>query len=316
MTAGVSDRIRPRTRYQDYRADEVNNQPSGTANPNPPAPTGGASGNSGSTEPPRTTIEGARNGRARFDFESGGGFRAFDLQRRFEREPPVDDPKPNEHENLQDVGTATLEEREIEWGEVPHVDHTAREAPPVNSEEEEWDAVTGYIAGEAQTNMDSDEVGRIRALNDVWLGAGKPGAYAQWVERVAPGRPWDHKGAIQNEYGLSTPVPGKEGEISWDVWSNIHYGIVGAHAKFSGAELHGGADLADLASGRGTSEGDQLAVQIGIELYEKYGENVTADQIRQAVIDNYEKFGEAGKIYGDPAYLPEGWASPYSRDGN
>jgi hypothetical protein len=330
MTTGVTERLRTRPTYYSP-ANETNGN---TTNTGAPAPVPPASDDNNSSSP-RTTIEGARNGRARFNFETGAGFRAYDLQQRVPaRDPtgptdPADpvDPKPNEHSSLQDRdegghgtledvegGQGTLEEREIEWGEVPQVDHTAREAPPVNSEEEEWNAVTGYIAGEAATNMNSDEVGRLRAFNDVWLGAGKPAAYAQWIERVGPGRPWDHKGAIQNAYGLSTPVPGKEGEISWDVWSNIHYGIVGAHAKFSGAELHGGADLADLATGRGTSPGDQLAVQIGIELYEKHGENVTPEQIRQAVIDNYERFGEAGKVYGDPAYLPEGWATPYSRE--
>jgi Bacterial toxin 44 len=230
-------------------------------------------------------------------------------------------------------------EPEIDFGDVPQVDHTARPAPPVSSEAEEWNAVTDYIAGEVALNVNSPQVAAIRAGNGPCplfgpvlplpgvcgavedllpdnLTPGKAAAYALWIERVGPGRPWDHKGAIQNAYGLSTPLPGKEGEISWDVWSNIHYGIVGRHAGFSTNELHAGADAADILAGHGPSAGDQLAIQIGIELYDQFGPNVTAEQIRQAVLDHYEQFGEAGKVYGDPSYLPEGWETPYSREGD
>jgi hypothetical protein len=287
-----------------FRLDE---EPGKTAGSTEAAPAG-ATSDTGSTR--RTTsATDAADSRARFTSDSGAGYRAYQLQQQV---PSRDPSAPADGEK----GVGRLEERKIDFGEVPQVEHTARPAQPVGSEAEEWNAVTGYIAGEATTNMSSEQVENLRSLNSPWrLGSGKPAAYAQWIERVGPGRPWDHKGAIQNAYGLSTPIPGKEGEIGWDVWSNIHYGIVGAHAKFSGTELHAGADAADLATGRGTSEGDQLAIQIGIELYEKHGKNVTADQIRQAVIDNYDKFGEAGKIYGDPKYLPEGWKSPYSKDG-
>ncbi len=178
--------------------------------------------------------------------------------------------------------------------------------------------MTDYIAGEATTNMDSDEVAEIRDLTDPDITlcfpgppfcgeidnpladpGGRAAAYKAWYDQVAAGHPWDHKGAISNAYGLSTPVPGREGEISWDIWSNIHYGIVGRHAGFSAFELEKGADAADLASQHHTDEGDQLAVRIGIELYEKYGENVTADQIRQAVIDHYDEFAAKGKVSND-----------------
>lgn len=198
-------------------------------------------------------------------------------------------------------------EREIEWGDVPQVEHTARPAPPVSSEAEEFGAVTDYIGDEVARNIDSAPVDLIQFANIF----GRGSAYVLWAERVGPGRPWDHKGAIQNAYGLSSPVPGKEGEISWDVWSNIHYGIVGRHAGFSREELQFGAFAADKFK---RNEGDQLAIDIGMDLYEKYGEDVTPEQIRQAVIDHYEEFGEKGKVYGDPQYIPEGWESPYARE--
>jgi hypothetical protein len=199
-------------------------------------------------------------------------------------------------------------EPRINFGEVDQVEHTARPAPPVRSESQEFDAVTGYIADEVARNVDSAELRAIRALNDL-PGPPPPAAYALFLNQVGTGRPWDHKGAIQNAYGLSTPVPGEEGEISWDVWSNIHYGIVGREAGFSADELHGGAER----FGGGPNRGDRLAVQIGIDLYEQYGSDVTEEQIRQAVVDHYDEFGEAGKVYGDPRYLPEGWDTPYCR---
>jgi hypothetical protein len=102
---------------------------------------------------------------------------------------------------------------------------------------------------------------------------------------------------IQNAYGLSTPVPGKDGEIGWDIWSNIHYGIVGRHAGFTADELKAGADGADVvfADDHRPNEGDKLAVQIGIDLYEKYGKDVTPEQIQNAVIAHYNEFGNKGR---------------------
>jgi hypothetical protein len=206
-------------------------------------------------------------------------------------------------------------EREIEWGDVPQVDHTARPAPPVSSEAEEWGAVTDYIAGEVAANADSWQADLLWLQNEAAFWSPIPGdgvsSYPLWVERVGPGRPWDHKGAIQNAYGLSTPVPGKEGEISWDIWSNIHYGIIGLEAGFSPAELMAGAWAADKFK---RNPGDELAIRIGMELYEEHGKDVTAEQIQQAVIDHYDEFGRAGKVYGDPKYIPEGWDSPYAKD--
>jgi hypothetical protein len=204
-------------------------------------------------------------------------------------------------------------------------DYSARPAPDVVIESQEWAAVTDYIAGEVERNIDSDEVEDIREFNDprghvvcfplrrcvefdnpFADAAGKRRAYEAWADLVGPGRQWDHKPAILDAYGEWTPVPGEDGYISFDVWSNIHYGLVGRHAGFSAFELHLGANAADILSPqRRTNQGDQTAVQIGIDLYEEYGEDVTAEQIRDAVIDHYDELGDEGKVYGDPDYDTE-----------
>lgn len=75
----------------------------------------------------------------------------------------------------------------------------------------------------------------------------KAAAYAMWTERVAPGRPWDHKPVLKNmllgkfNYGWQ-----KHGEYDYfyDIWSNIHYGYVGVALGFSAAEMINGAGLA------------------------------------------------------------------------
>jgi hypothetical protein len=202
------------------------------------------------------------------------------------------------------------------WGFQPSA---ARPAPPVASESQEFGGVTSYIHDEIMRNKGSATVKEIQAANAVAGGslamppiavAAKGTAYGLWAEKVGPDREWDHKDSIANAYGGWSPVPGQPGEISWDVWSNIHYGFVGKEAGFSDWELHKGADAADKFK---ENPGDQLAVQIGIDLYNKYGDDLKPEHIQQAIIEHYDEFGAKGKIYGDSRYTPEGWKSPHSR---
>lgn len=216
------------------------------------------------------------------------------------------------------------EEPRTESPDSEEDEYSARAAPDVVIESQEWAAVTDYIADEVETNIDSDEVDQIRDFNDprgyvvcfpfhrcmeldnpVADALGKRRAYEAWADLVGPEKPWDHKAAILDAYGQWIPVPGEDGSISFDVWSNIHYGIVGRHAGFSGWELHLGANAADVSANGSTNQGDQTAIQIGIDLYEEYGEDVTAEQIREAVIEHYDELGDEGKVYGDPDYEPE-----------
>ncbi|MGV2861594.1 polymorphic toxin type 44 domain-containing protein [Achromobacter sp. ESBL13] len=82
--------------------------------------------------------------------------------------------------------------------------------------------------------------------------AQKAAAYAMWVERVGPGRPWDHKPLLRRRLGPHGFNRGwqKLGDFDYyyDIWSNIHYGYVGVALGFSEAELLHGAGLAQALS--------------------------------------------------------------------
>jgi hypothetical protein len=83
------------------------------------------------------------------------------------------------------------------------------------------------------------------------------------------------------------PIPGDdEHEYNYDIWSNIHYGYVGMAAGFNSLELRGGAIAADGQY----VPADDLSVQIGIELWEKYGPNLTPEQLHQAILDRKEEY--------------------------
>ncbi|HIF9186655.1 TPA: polymorphic toxin type 44 domain-containing protein [Photobacterium damselae] len=123
-------------------------------------------------------------------------------------------------------------------------------------------------------------------------------AYAIWTERVGPKMEWDHKGKIAENFPSNGETRRyhhkyKEYEYFYDIWSNIHYGYVGAFCKFSDSELLDGAGLAQFIddlrpfddksiqnsesiNGLGWRKyddvTDSLSVRIGIELFRKYPE--------------------------------------------
>jgi hypothetical protein len=144
-----------------------------------------------------------------------------------------------------------------------------------------------YIFGEMMKNKDSATVQRIKAL----LAKGDPGsraaALALWAEKVAPNRAWDHKPLLADRYGLETKgelmlqQPGKNRAVSYDIWSNIHYGYVGRAAGLSRFELENGAQVPVLAGN--TDEGDKITVRLGEDLYDRYGPNLTEAQLQAEV---------------------------------
>ncbi|HWL29010.1 MAG TPA: polymorphic toxin type 44 domain-containing protein [Burkholderiaceae bacterium] len=97
--------------------------------------------------------------------------------------------------------------------------------------------------------------GRIGGPPDYYgIAAGqKAAAYALWTERVAPGRPWDHKRVLKEKF----PTELERGwhkyrdyEYFYDIWSNIHYGYVGVALGFSALEMINGAGLAQYLHNR------------------------------------------------------------------
>ncbi|CAG7624851.1 RHS repeat protein [Actinacidiphila bryophytorum] len=152
-----------------------------------------------------------------------------------------------------------------------------------------------FIFGEMMRNVNSPVVKSIRAVNSTTLDVfgvplGSPqsgwpfttaGAAATWAAMVRPGGPWDHKGVLQQIAGgkLWSQVPGKELEVFYDIWSNIHYGYVGRSAKFSRLELKYGQQLPGTGH---TDKGDILTSGLGMDLWEAFGSGLTIRAFHQS----------------------------------
>ncbi|HWL27825.1 MAG TPA: polymorphic toxin type 44 domain-containing protein [Burkholderiaceae bacterium] len=116
----------------------------------------------------------------------------------------------------------------------------------------------------------------------------KAAAYAMWTERVAPGRPWDHKPALLRRFPSALETGWhKYGDFEYyfDIWSNIHYGYVGVALGFSASEMISGAGLAQYLDNLRKSKPqndypelgpwpasaddvpDHLSIKLGTDLY-------------------------------------------------
>jgi len=120
---------------------------------------------------------------------------------------------------------------------------------------------------------------------------------------------WDHKPFIKKNYGMWSYDDVSGNSYQYDVWSNVHFGYVGAASGFSDWELKSGAGVGQLLAGtsdvgifdkeywrrRFSTLGDadvlaafddpkdQAAIQLGIDLWRKYGTELTADELMDAI---------------------------------
>jgi hypothetical protein len=130
-------------------------------------------------------------------------------------------------------------------------------------------------------------------------------ALLTWAWLVRQDGPWDHKPYIRSTFHPRHPV-----EQVWhihhgylyfyDIWSNIHYGYVGAAAGFTTSELLDGAGLEQIGSDllrsrlprssvgveglrRFDDPSDRTAIAIGIKLFQTSPRGVTREEVLQAV---------------------------------
>ena len=97
---------------------------------------------------------------------------------------------------------------------------------------------------------------------------------------------WDHKwqlSALFPSMGLSRRYHHVyiDKEIPYDVWSNIHFGVIGKYCRFSENTLLVGADVAQKWSNRGFSKieqkqwlkgdtiCDKVAIKLGFSIYDE-----------------------------------------------
>lgn len=165
---------------------------------------------------------------------------------------------------------------------------------------------------------------RLGAPPDFWGAAAgkKAAAYGLWAERVAPGRPWDHKRLLRTKFpGQPHPHWHKYGDFDYfyDIWSNIHYGYVGVALGFGADELINGAGLAqamdDFVNGRplknhpqnGTWPAssddvpDQISIRLGTDLYLAVKpHSLTLGILLERIVAVPEPWGKGGDIAKEP----------------
>ena len=197
------------------------------------------------------------------------------------------------------------------------------------------DELVHYIYEEMMRNKDDPRTQRIKLNNDMFRSSMEPIPFSmsppfpdwgsfyramdQWKDLVGYGKPWDHKPYILQNFGQTAYDPASNTSLTFDTWSNIHYGFVGRAAGFDGGTLKDGAGLAqwlndhpdasDLVKagkyaeflGGGTGQydhpEDQQAIQIGVDLWEKYKKTgtLTEADVKEAVL---KAMGPLGGVTG------------------
>ena len=182
-----------------------------------------------------------------------------------------------------------------------------------------------YMHREMTKNASGPIAGVIRDANLLshFTPAGKPVAYAVWTSQVmdasikdylGPLAPyfanWDHKPILNGKYG-PPPVPEIVETRGWatvadkqyrsDIWSNIHYGYVGASAGFPSSEMIDGAGVEQVGTNIWNDDtpvrspdapswlsswdqpSDTASIQLGASLWYRYGLSVTPGDLYVAV---------------------------------
>ena len=160
-----------------------------------------------------------------------------------------------------------------------------------------------FIFQEMMRNKDSETVAKIRELLATGSKIDRLHALALWGAKVAPHMAWDHKPILEKRLGLDGQNdywfkdPNGKRSAYYDIWSNIHYGYVGRSAGLSRGDLDQGAQV-PIVAGK-TDPGDVYTVKVGMDIYDKYGPNITEQQFQQEVtkaLDRMEQQQIGGKL--------------------
>ena len=161
--------------------------------------------------------------------------------------------------------------------------------------------VANYMAGEIENNLKSSVAQDIIRFSNPFYdmiplyGTAQP--YFLFYEAVKTDSFWDHKwqlSALFPSMGLSRRYHHvyRDKEIPYDVWSNIHFGVIGKYCRFSENTLLYGADVAQKWSNRSFTQGDtqcdKVAIKIGFSLYDNYiqGRSINAGIVLSHIVDN------------------------------
>jgi len=165
----------------------------------------------------------------------------------------------------------------------------APQPQPVQLNYWRFDIALRFMYDEMHNNSRGPEVAAMRVGNSLTTGAaGKVAALAAWAALVQSGGRWDHKKDLRRmlmlvKGDMHFPFRGDtQHEYYYDIWSNVHYGYVGRAAWFTATELQMGHQVGGIA-GR-TDPFDVETVQLGIDLWNQYGINMTKQQLHQELL--------------------------------
>ena len=145
--------------------------------------------------------------------------------------------------------------------------------------------LTPWLVNQMRANASGETAQTIRNLKQNGPD-GRIAANAMWYVMVRGGAPWDFKPDIQREIGNQIILA--DTWYSYDIPANIHYGYVGRAIGFNREWLLFGAGAAQIKAG--TSDwkwsawyfddpSDYTAVQVGMDLFDRYGYNITENNL-------------------------------------
>jgi hypothetical protein len=150
--------------------------------------------------------------------------------------------------------------------------------------------MTEYLLGQMNENANSGIAQALAHANSGGLDD-KIGASLGWTALVKGGGPWDFKVEYRQRGMTEIQIAG--GSYRYDIAANIHFGFVGRASGFSADALLNGAGIAQIMDGtsslsflwtRFDSPYDAAAVQVGIYLYDRYGNvPLTEDMLQEAL---------------------------------
>jgi hypothetical protein len=150
--------------------------------------------------------------------------------------------------------------------------------------------MTGYLLDQMNGNTNGAIAQELARANSGRF-MDKVAADVGWAALVKGGGPWDFKVDLRHMGKTEVELAG--GSYRFDIVANIHYGFVGRASGFASDALRSGAGITQITSRTSSlsffwtdfdSPYDAAAVQVGIYLYDRYGNiPVTEDMLFEAL---------------------------------
>ena len=191
--------------------------------------------------------------------------------------------------------------------------------------------LTYFAATQANQQANSGILQYLQEINGRHGITGRGLTFQLYEKLVGDGKPWDFKDQIKNELGESFRLCSQQ-DCTWVEYStlgNILYGYTSMIAGFTQFEIRGGAGYAEardpenkenyntpfgyfpldrLLTGFDDAE-DYHAVGAGIEMYIRYGKNVSIRQFQELVVD-YQKGFASGSSDDRPVQVADEFPYP------